>query len=173
MRRILALVIPVIAAHAVLAQGVPEEYRVKAAYLYNFLKYVDWPAEAGSGPLTICVADHNPFGTVLRDLVRGESVNERPIDSRLILEPDTRCHLLFVPEGAALRAYLRGVSGKPTLTVGESAAFIDEGGIASFYTERGNIRFEFNPAAAERAGIRISARLLQLARIVEPRRPAR
>jgi hypothetical protein len=153
------------------AQGVSEEYRVKAAYLYNFLKFVEWPADAPPGPLTICVAGRNPFGTVLRDLVRDEIIEGRPVEMRVILEPETNCHLLFVPEGAALRAYLRGASGRPMLTVGESDTFIDEGGMASFYMDRGNIRFAISPTAAERARIRVSARLLQLAKIADGRPP--
>jgi hypothetical protein len=149
-------------------QQVSEEYRVKAAYVYNFLKYVEWPPEAGSGALVICVAGRNPFGTVLADLVRDETVNGRRVEARVILEPEPGCHLVFVPDGAAMRAYLRGASGHPVLTVGESPAFLDEGGIVSFYLDRGNVRFAINPAAAQRVGLRISARLLQLARLVSP-----
>jgi hypothetical protein len=149
------------------AQGVSQEYRVKAAYLYNFLKFVEWPEDAAPGPLTICVAGRNPLGTVLRDLVRDQLVNDRPIEARIILEPEEGCHIIFVPEGAATEAYLRGARGTPVLTVGESSTFLEQGGIANFYIERGNVRFEINPAAAERARIRISSRLLQLARIAE------
>jgi hypothetical protein len=150
------------------AQAVSEEYRVKAAFLYNFVKYVEWPRDTGTGPLTICVAGRNPFGTVLDDLVRGETFEGRRIAARVILEPEHGCHVVFVPDGAATRAYLRGVTGMGTLTVGESSTFIEQGGIANFYLERRNVRFEINPAAADRAGIRISARLLQLARITGP-----
>ena len=169
MIRLLALIAVLGVSHATVAtQGVPEEYRVKAAYLYNFLKYVEWPPDAGAGALTICVAGRNPFGAVLRDLVRGETITGRTVDARVVLEPETGCHLLFVPEGAPLRAYLRGVSGRPVLTVGDANSFIEEGGIVRFYLDRGNVRFEINRAAAELAGIRISARLLQLARLVGP-----
>ena len=169
MTRLVAIALAAVAAAGPLhAQVISEEYRVKAAYLYNFLKYVEWPPEAGAGPLTICVAGRNPFGAVLRDLVRGEMINGRTVDARIVLEPETACHLLFVPEGAPLRAYLRGVSGRPVLTVGDANSFIEEGGIVRFYLDRGNVRFEINRAAAELAGIRISARLLQLARLVGP-----
>ena len=169
MTRLAALALVAVAAAGTLhAQAISEEYRVKAAYLYNFLKYVEWPPDAGGGPLTICVAGRNPFGTVLRDLVRGETINGRTVDVRIVLEPETGCHLLFVPETAPLRAYLRGVSGRPVLTVGDANSFVAEGGIVRFYLDRGNVRFEINRAAADRAGIRISARLLQLARLVEP-----
>lgn len=147
------------------AQAVSEEYRIKAAYLYNFAKYVEWPREPGAGPLTICVAGRNPFGTLLDDLIREETIAGRRLQARVILEPEPGCHVVFVPEGAAPRAYLRGVTGAGTLTVGESSTFIEQGGVANFYIERGNVRFEINPMAAERSGVRISARLLQLARI--------
>lgn len=170
MRRVTLLAVLAAAAAAPLAaQAVSDEYRVKAAYLYNFLKYAEWPAEAPAGPLTICVAGRNPFGGFLEDLVRGEMINDRQVTTRVILEPEPGCHLMFVPDGAAVSAYLRDAAGRPVLTVGESRTFIADGGIVNFYLDRGNVRFEINPAAAEQAGIRLSARLLQLARIVGAR----
>jgi hypothetical protein len=159
----------VVVASLVRAQGVSEEYRVKAAFLYNFVKFVEWPPEAGSGPLAICVAGRNPFGAVLQNLVRGETIDGRRVETRVILEPAAGCHVVFVPEGAATRVYLRGAAGQPALTVGESDTFIEQGGIANFFIERGHVRFEINPMAAERAGIHISARLLQLARLPDVR----
>jgi hypothetical protein len=163
---VLSLAAALIAAGtATLAQDVSAEYRVKAGYLYNFLKFVEWPGES-SGPLSICVAGRNPFGGLLEELVRGESVNGRRVEARTILEPDPDCSVLFVPEGAPTTTYLRAARSLPTLTVGESPTFIPQGGIARFYIEGPNIRFEISPPAAERAGLRISSRLLQLARIV-------
>ena len=154
------------------AQDVPLEYRVKAAYLYNFVKFVEWPPEAAVGTLVICVAGRNPFATVLQDIVRNETIAGRPIEARVILEPDETCDVVFVPQGAATSAYLNAAGGKPMLTVGESPAYIRQGGIANFYiNETGNVRFEINHAAAERAGLRISSRLLKLARIVTPTAP--
>jgi hypothetical protein len=150
------------------AQDVTAEYRVKAAYLYNFVQYVEWPATESSAPLTICVAGRNPFGAILENLVRGEVVSGRRLEARVILEPDRSCAVVFVPEGAATTAYLRGARGQPMLTIGESAGFIGLGGIARFYIDGGKVRFEINPAAAEAQGLRISSRLLRLARIVGP-----
>lgn len=146
------------------AQEVRLEYQVKAAYLYNFMKFVEWPAGSG-GPLTICVAGRNPFGSVLADTVRGELIEGRPIEIKVILEPEPGCHAVFVPRTAAVTAYLRAAQGTPTLTVGESPRFIEQGGIINFFLEGSNVRFQINPSAAERARLRISSRLLQLARL--------
>ena len=147
---------------ALQAQEVPLEYRVKAAYLFNFAKFVDWPREPG--PLTICVAGRNVFGNALSDTVRGETINGRPLTVRVILEPEPGCHITFVPRGAAAPAYLRAARSFPELTVGESPDFIAQGGIVNFVLDAGNVRFEIDAEAAERSGLRISSRLLRLAR---------
>ena len=163
---LLAAAVPVVGPAA---QAVSAEYQVKAAYLYNFVKFVEWPVDVATGTLVICVAGRNPFGMVLQDIVRNEAIAGRAIEARVILEPDDGCDVVFVPQGAASNAYLRAAAGRPVLTVGESPTFIGQGGIANFYiNETGNVRFEVNPAAAERAKLRISSRLLQLARIVTP-----
>ena len=174
MRRLLATVL-ILAAGAVgarpQAQAVAAEYRVKAGYLYNFVKFVEWPPEVSSGPLLICVAGHNPFGTMLEDVVANEQIGGRPIEARVILEPDPECDAVFIPDGAA-GAYLRAAARTPTLTVGESRTFLEQGGIVNFYiNETGNVRFEINTVAAERARLKISSRLLQLARLVPPPAP--
>jgi hypothetical protein len=148
-----------------LAQDVRPDYRVKAAYLYNFVKFVQWPAAGPAAPLTICVAGRRVFDSLLEDLVRGEVVNGRPVAARTILEPEADCDAVFVPEGAAASAYLKAARGRPVLTVGETDTFIAQGGMVRFYLDGRNVRFEINPAAAEQAGLRISSRLLQLARI--------
>ena len=162
--RILTLLVAITATLP--AQGIPLEYRVKAAYLYNFVKFVEWPTTLQSSVLTICVAGRNPFETVLDDLVGGAVVAGRRLESRVILEPTPGCHVLFVPQGANAGAYLRAVVGQPILTIGEEPGFILSGGIARFYVDGINVRFEINPTAAEHAGLRISSRLLRLARIV-------
>ena len=138
------------------------EYRVKAAYLYNFVKFVEWPKEARPGPLTICVASRNPFGTALSDTIRGELVNGRELLTRVILEPDPDCHVLFIPNGSP-SAYLRAARGTPILTVGETPDFLEQGGIIGFVTAGRNVRFAISTESAEHAKLRVSARLLQLA----------
>ncbi len=157
---LLAMVLPVRAQEVV-----STEYQVKAVFLYNFAKFVEWPPAAIVGPLMICVAGRNPLGTFLEETVRGETVGGRPIQTRIILEPEPGCHVMFIPDGAAAGAYLRASRTSPTLTVGETPSFIAMGGIISFVVDEGKVRFEISPAAAERAQLRISSRLLQLARV--------
>ena len=146
------------------AQDISLEYQVKAAYLFNFVKFVDWRAPRGNGPISICVAGKNPFGEVLNETIRGETVNGRPLQTRVILEPDASCNVVFVPEGAAAASYLRTARGMPVLTVGESKGFIEQGGIIQFFLDQGKVRFEIDADAAERADLRISSRLLRLGR---------
>lgn len=153
-------------ASAPAAQPVSREYLVKAAFLYNFVKFVEWPSRTASGPIVICVAGRNPFGTILADTIRGEIVAGRTLEARVILEPDDACHVTFIPAGANAGAYLRAARGAAILTVGEAPGFIEQGGLIRFYLEGGGVRFEINRDGADRAGLRISSRLLQLARIV-------
>jgi hypothetical protein len=147
----------------VAAQNVAPEYHVKAAYLYNFVKYVEWPAPGNTGPVNICVAGRNPFGNVLADTIKGEQIEGRPLTQRVILEPEDGCHVIFIPEGAATSAYLRAARGVPTLTVGETDDFLEQGGIIQFVSVANNIRFAINTAAAEQARLQVSSRLLRLA----------
>lgn len=148
-----------------MAQDVSLEYRVKAAYLFNFAKYVEWPSSGGTGPLTLCVAGRNVFGSALEETIAGERVNGRPLVARVILEPTPGCDVLFVPRGAATNAYLLAAQGQPVLTVGETPGFIEAGGVINFIVDGANVRFEISAPAADRAGLRVSSRLLRLARM--------
>jgi uncharacterized protein DUF4154 len=146
------------------AKEVSLEYQVKAVYLFNFAKFIEWPAEGQSGPITICIAGQNPFGDVLEETLRGEMVNGRPLAMRVIAVPEPGCHVVFVPQGTSTATYLRAAQGSHTLTVGETPDFIRQGGIISFILESGKVRFQIDSKAAERAELRISSHLLRLAR---------
>ena len=149
-------------------QDISLEYRVKAAYLYNFIKYVEWPEQQG-GTILICIAGgQNPFGTVLDGLIKNERIHGVSLATRTILEFDPECDVIFAPKTSNIPHYLRGAAGMPILTVGETPRFIEQGGIVNFTVEDGPVRFEISPTAAERVKLRISSRLLQLARITEP-----
>lgn len=149
------------------AQEVSQEYKIKAAYLYNFLKYVEWP-EPINRTFLICVAGQNPFGNVLSDLTSNERVRGNPVKTDIILGYEPGCDVIFAPRTSNIPAYLQPAAGMPILTVGETPRFIEQGGIVNFFLENGKVRFEINRNAAERAGLRFSSRLLQLAKIVDP-----
>jgi hypothetical protein len=148
------------------AQDAALEYRVKAAYLFNFTKFVEWPGAAVQRTaFTICAAGRNPFGPVLASTVLGETAAGLPLVARVVGPADvSSCHVLFVPRGVAAADYLRAVGASPVLTVGESPDFLAQGGAINFVLESGRVRFAINQAAAERAQLRISSRLLQLGR---------
>lgn len=175
MRRLLPLTLLLSAVHLVPAPAahgqpaaVPLEYHVKAAYLFNFTRFVEWPPdEDAAAALTICVAATNPFGAALADTVRGEQVNGRPLQARLVRDPGG-CHVLFIPRNVPHGPYLQAARGLPVLTVGESREFLPGGGIVNFMIEDGRVRFEINQDAAARANLKISSRLLRLARIRAP-----
>jgi hypothetical protein len=140
------------------------EYRVKAAFILNFVRYVDWPEDAlGTGPLTICVAGRNPFGNALVETVQGETVGNRPLAVRVILEPEPGCHAMFIPAESAVGAYLRATRLMPVLTIGESGDFISQGGMINFVLDGANVRFAIDQQAVERSGLRVSSRLMRLA----------
>ena len=154
------------------AQDPGLEYRVKAAYLFNFTKFIEWPdaALASGRSFSICVAGRNPFGPALTATLVGETAAGLPLAARVVNAPDSSaCHVLFVPRGVAAAPYLRGVGRSPVLTVGESPDFLAQGGAINFVLDGGRVRFEINQGAAERAQLKISSRLLQLGLGSEPR----
>lgn len=167
MRVLLAAIALFAASGATFAQDVALEYRVKAAYLFNFTKFVDWPPAAleSGNSFQICLAGTNPFGPALASTLVGETAAGLPLAARIIEPKDAgACHVLFVPRTVAAAPFLRGVGMAPVLTVGESPDFVRQGGAIRFVVEGGRVRFEINQTAAERAQLKVSSRLLQLGR---------
>ena len=151
------------------ARPVTAEYAVKAAFLYNFLKYVEWPRRSSQEPLLLCVAGQNPFGSELEQLLEGERIDGREVRTKVILEPDSSCHAVFMPEGSNRGVYLRAAAKQPVLTIGESPDFLAEGGIINFVLDGARVRFVIDAEAAARENLRISSRLLRLAMAPPPR----
>jgi hypothetical protein len=160
---LVALLATLLGAVGVRAAEVSLEYQVKATYLFNFVKFVEWPP-AGARPLTICVAERNPFGDSLREAIQGEKIGGRPLETRVVSQPESSCSVVFVPRGTAAGRYLEAFRDSATLTVGEDAGFLTKGGIINFIVERGHVRFEIDPSAAKRVDLRISSHLLRLSR---------
>ena len=166
-------------ALAAAASAAPSvEYPLKAAFLLNFTKFVDWPPEAFAdekSPFNLCVLGDAPFGRSLDDVVANETVNGRPIAvRRLARGADLRaCHVLFIPraERECQAEVLTGLRDSPVLTVGETDGFLADGGLLNFYLEDNRVRFEVNLPAVERTRLKISSKLLRLARLMpEPHR---
>jgi len=149
------------------------EYRAKANYLANFPSFVEWPTEAlpsGNAPFLVCVFGEFSFGTSLAEMTRGTTVHDRRLEIRWVRKAQELavCQTLFVSRSEQKRysQALDAVRGKVVLTVGETPEFLDAGGILSFSGKQGTIQFDVNLAAANKAHLKISSRLLALARRV-------
>jgi hypothetical protein len=154
------------------AQG-PSEYQVKAAFLYNFVKFVEWPETpvVQEGAILLCMLGKDPFGGALERVVEGKTVNGRPLVIRRIgdIAAARSCQVLFVSASEAGRVseITRAVRGWNVLTVSEIDRFSERGGIITFLMEGQKVRFQINPKTAASAGLKISSKLLQLA-VVRP-----
>ena len=151
-----------------------EEYQVKAAFLYHFAEFVEWPAEAfktPGDPMLVCVLGRNPFGSALEEVIRGKSIDGRAFAIRLVAgaEDASTCQILFVASSAS--KHFRSMRGilKPRgiLTVGEVQGFAADGGVINFKLDDGRVRFEINLDAAQHQQLHISSKLLGLAQIVK------
>ena len=149
------------------------EYKVKAAFLYNFAKFVEWPQDAfraPDDPFTICVLGENPFGNALAEAVKGNTLNGRGFIERHITNTQEAkaCQILFISssEHDQLRAIMKELTGASILTVADTRGSAQQGSIVDFILQDNKVRFEFNTDAAERAQLKISSKLLSLAKIV-------
>jgi hypothetical protein len=168
-----------VAATSLLAQQAkPSEYQVKAAYLYNFGRFVKWPAglAAGKGDsFPVCVLGRDPFGPILDATLAGEALEGKPVVIRRIAKPQdaTDCRILFVSltEENHLKEILAAIDQAGVLTVSDIPGFSRRGGIIQFLAEGDRVRFEINLASAESAKLVMSSELLKVAAAV--RRNAR
>jgi hypothetical protein len=153
--------------------GAINEYAIKAAFVFNFIQFVEWPPSAFPDPgtvLTIGVLGNDPFGPLLDQTVKGESVKGRGFDVRRFRDLDEvkSCHVLFISKSEKERVtlILKHLEGLPILTISELEGFADRGGVVNFYTEKNRVRFEINHESARRKGLKITSQLLCLGRIV-------
>jgi hypothetical protein len=171
LRAIVALV--VVLARCAGQDAASTEYQVKAAYLFNFAKFVEWPAGAfrtPNSPLVICVLGSNPFGSELEGSIAGKTVGGRRLEiSHVPRGVDAgSCQIVFIAssERGQMRETLQRLTGTNALTVGDTSGFTDDGGMINFVWEGDRVRFEANVDAAEHAHLRLSARLLTVAKLV-------
>lgn len=146
------------------------EYRVKAAFLFNFARFVEWPDEAfdnADSMLRLCVLDPDPFGAALRRTIAGKRIDGHALSlqRKNRLADIDECHILFVGTRAphSLSAVLDALKGRPVLTVGEGVDFVQAGGMIGFVIEQGKVRFQINLPAAEAADLKVSSKLLSVA----------
>jgi len=150
-----------------------KEYQLKAAFLFNFAQFIKWPPNAFTNvgaPFCIGILGDDPFGSTLDETIQGEAISNH----RLIVERSQRiedlenCQIIFVcrSEEGHVGEILSQVDTKPILTVSDAENFAHDGGDIDFYISSGKVRFEINPQAALRCGLKISSQLLSLGKIV-------
>lgn len=163
------------AATATWAQTNPSvEYQVKAAFLFNFARFIEWPPQAflnEKTPITLCVFGSDPFGGALDEIIRGKTINKREVVARRTIELSElkTCQLVFVSssEDKSLSEILNSLKGVSALVVGESEGFAEAGGGVQFFLEDNKLRFAVNIEALQRSKLTVSSKLLALARIVQ------
>jgi hypothetical protein len=148
------------------------EYRVKAAFLLNFTKFVEWPPASfpsETSPISICILGDDPFGGGLDQMVEGESVNAHKLTVRHVRElpASGSCHVLFVEKMEKDLAETLAKAGPGVLTVGEGDSFLQNGGVIAFVIEGRRVRFDISENAATKAALKMNAKLLSVARSVE------
>jgi hypothetical protein len=147
-----------------------KEYQVKAAFLFNFANFVQWPPEVfhdAAEPFHICVLGEDPFGAELDQIIAGENAQNRVI-ALLRLEDSAQagdCQILFISESKSSQQpyILQQLHGQPILTVGENQNFIGMGGMIEFFTVNSRIRLAISPQNIKNSRLEISANLLQVA----------
>jgi YfiR/HmsC-like len=149
------------------------EYFLKANFIANFLKFVDWPDTAFSSPSTpllLCVYGYFPFGTSLAENALKSTVHERRIEVRMVREEQELrlCHVVFVSQEAAkhYNKVLGAVRDASILTIGETPDFLDAGGTVTLFFQAERVQFDVNLRNANQSRIKISSRLLAMARHV-------
>ena len=170
---ILSCLLPGAPPEAVAQDDGDVEYRVKLAFLYNFAQFVHWPPEAFHSPispLTVCVAGQNPFQGEIGEGLRGRTVGGHPVEIKTLRPNDDpkACHMIFVrgSEKKLAQKLVGALKGSNTLTVGENGGFADLGGMINLTLDQNKVRFEINLDAATQTSLRISSKLLALAKIV-------
>jgi uncharacterized protein DUF4154 len=166
-----ALVATLIASSGIAAGAdVAPDVAVKAALLYNFAKFAQWPGLPVGAPITFCVVGDDAIAAALAETVRGQNINGHPLDvSRAQASPWWGgCHILFVASAETQRSAggLAAIKMLPVLTVSDGKDFSQAAGIIEVYVEGGRMRFAINVDAADQSGLRLSSRLLGLAKII-------
>jgi YfiR/HmsC-like len=162
-------------AHAQDVSSESSEYLVKAGFIYNFAKLVEWPASVLGQPghqIVIGVLGNDTFASVLDRVVEGKKIDGRPFQVKRLHNKeykDCGCHILFIsaPESGRADEIINLMKNASVLTIAETPGFAKRGGIINFTLEDSKVHFEVNVEAAKQAALNISSRLLSLAKIVQ------
>jgi hypothetical protein len=166
------IAVPGVAAGAGAAGGadVGSDVAVKAAFLYNFAKFAEWPALPSGAPIVVCILGDDRIAAALVETVRGQNISGHALEVWRPQDASTwpSCHLLFVADTETRRSAgsLDGIKTLPVLSVSDGKGFAQSGGIIELYVEGGRMHFAINVDAAERSGLRLSSRLLGLAKVI-------
>jgi hypothetical protein len=154
--------------------GPSREYQVKAVFLFNFAQFVEWPATAfasPNSPIIIGVLGEDPFGAYLDETVRGEKVDNRPVEVQRYgrVEEIKTCHILFISrsEASHLAQILVSLKDRSLLVVGDGDDFVQRGGMIRLATVQNKVRLIVNVEAAQVANLTISSKLLRSAEILK------
>lgn len=153
--------------------AVAREFQIKAVFLYNFTRFVQWPETAfgrSDAPFVIGILGDNPFGSYLDQTVTGESAGDHGLVIERYSSPDEirECHILFVDVDSKqeVTRALEQVKGKPVLTVSDGEGFARLGGMIHFYNEDARIRLRINANSVDESGLKVSSKLMRLAEII-------
>ena len=170
----LALAFALLYSASALCQTAIADYQIKAAFLYHFTQFIEWPPTT-EDLFAICVAGDKAVLASLEELTRGKLVSKQPIRIRQISDPGEApaCHIVFIGVSANARRqqFIDAVHKLGVLTVGEQPGFQSQGGMIELFLDDNHIRFDINEPVLREAHLRASSRLLRLARRVEPIRP--
>jgi hypothetical protein len=173
-RRIFAVVWLLIVVPGLSGQNLKAtDYQVKAAYLYNFGRFVDWPVNttAKAEVFTVCVLGRDPFGPVLDHALAGETIGGKNVVARRISSPQESsiCQILFLgsAEESRLSKIIEAANKDAVLTVSDMPQFSERGGMVQFVVEDKRVRFEVNLTAAQNAGLTLRSELLRVAKVVK------
>ena len=168
-----ALMYLLFAGSIALGQQRPSAYQVEAAYLYNFSRFVEWPAKTAfpqSNSFTICVLGEDPFGQALDATLAGETIGNQKVTARRISSPQMSadCQILFISSSEAnrLNKIIEALNKNAVLTVSDIPQFSQRQGMIQFVMEENRIRFEVNLTATQQAGLALSSELLKVATVV-------
>lgn len=157
-------------AHAELRAQAVGEYEVKAAFLYNFAGFIQWPDAGPVTPTCIAIVGRDPFGVTLDDQGRGKTINGRPLEIKRSKGEKNApaCPIVFISgsEKKRLASILESLDGRPVLTVADMPGFCEHGGMVDFVTAEHRVQFRINLHATQKAGLQVSSKLLSLAQTV-------